>query len=409
MDRNKKQPDFLQKSIEYQNTNKFYSDIVIVQSRVISIFITLIISVLLIVIFLLSSTTFSKKVNIIGEIRYDKGVIRMFPNSSGIILNSYIKNGEKVKKNDILFSVSTRKDNKQTSTAKLLLNELTLDKKLIKNIINDKEKIITLKKSTMENQSLILNSIINELENKLDTMKKILVLSDNNITQLINLKKKKLISLIDYEEQLRKHLEKKVNISNVNNEINQRKNELLRLKHDIKVLNSEKNVEINNLKRNLIALNEKYVNIKKDEEFYIKSPINGTVSEITTYEGSPANPKNSLVKIVPDNSKFQAILYVPPSLIGLVKTGQKVLIKYNSFPYQRYGVYKGKISSISNTLTTKEDKYSLREDVQQYYLAIVTLEYQKVFYKDKNFSLFDGMKINATVLLEERTVYNFFM
>lgn len=47
------------------------------------------------------------------------------------------------------------------------------------------------------------------------------------------------------------------------------------------------------------------------------------------------------------NAKYFAMAQIPQSQVRNVKTGQEVLIKLNSFPFQQYGLIRGKISSIA--------------------------------------------------------------
>ena len=87
--------------------------------------------------------------------------------------------------------------------------------------------------------------------------------------------------------------------------------------------------------------------VSRADRMIIAAPVAGDVSDITTEIGQRVVPEKSLVTIVPQGSNVETWLYAPSSAIGFARPGQQVRLRFDAYPYQKYGVGKGTIIAIS--------------------------------------------------------------
>jgi multidrug resistance efflux pump len=73
----------------------------------------------------------------------------------------------------------------------------------------------------------------------------------------------------------------------------------------------------------------------------------GIITTIHAMPGQVMALNQPLASMIADNDPLEAELYAPTRSIGFVQPGQKVQIKYQAFPYQKYGQYAGTVKSIS--------------------------------------------------------------
>lgn len=64
-------------------------------------------------------------------------------------------------------------------------------------------------------------------------------------------------------------------------------------------------------------------------------------------ENQIVDANQELFYINPGNTDFFGIVHIPQYSMGKVETGQEVLIKLKSFPYEEYGIIHGKVASIT--------------------------------------------------------------
>jgi hypothetical protein len=62
-----------------------------------------------------------------------------------------------------------------------------------------------------------------------------------------------------------------------------------------------------------------------------------------------------LFQVLEKKSIYIGTLIIPQENAGKIKIGQRVLIKFQSYPFEEYGIVEGKISSIPQ-LSTKDNK-----------------------------------------------------
>src|SRR3569833_1404531 len=118
--------------------------------------------------------------------------------------------------------------------------------------------------------------------------------------------------------------------------------------------------------------------------------------------GQTAAENAPLLTIQPAETVFEAQLLAPSRAIGFIVPGQDVALRYQAFPYQRYGSARGRIKEIARTLITPGEvtlPVPLREPV---YRVTVALQVQSIRAYRREFALQSGMLLDADVWLDRR-------
>jgi len=118
------------------------------------------------------------------------------------------------------------------------------------------------------------------------------------------------------------------------------------------------------------------------------------------------------LSIIPKNSQLQAELYAPSKSVGFISPGDAVLIRYQAYPYQKFGQYQAQVLSISRTAVPSVDLASMAGEVpglarggEQLYRLRVSLNEQEVMAYGKPQALQSGMLLDADILQESRHLY----
>jgi HlyD family secretion protein len=88
---------------------------------------------------------------------------------------------------------------------------------------------------------------------------------------------------------------------------------------------------------------------KWEKQYLLISPINGRLTYSKYWsEHQFVKADEEVVTVVPDNNQpIIAKVKMPLENSGKVKTGQKILIKLVSYPYQEYGQIESRVDAIS--------------------------------------------------------------
>ncbi|WP_454801642.1 HlyD family secretion protein [Mucilaginibacter phyllosphaerae] len=113
----------------------------------------------------------------------------------------------------------------------------------------------------------------------------------------------------------------------------------------------------------------------------------------TVQENQIVSPNNNVFYINAGNTDYFGEMSIPQNNSGKVRTGQTVLIKLKSFPFEEYGMIKGKLSYLSDV--------PYHDSV---FLSKVTFKLSKSPDPQKQIHLKEGMNADAEIITEDATI-----
>ena len=140
-------------------------------------------------------------------------------------------------------------------------------------------------------------------------------------------------------------------------------------------------------------------------ETVIQAPITGVVTNIAIASGQSVTADSPFATILPAGSKLQAEMLVPTRAIGFVTKGKDVVMRYEAFPYERFGQYHGVIADVSQTVWSPGDKIGPLAVREAAYRITVKLDKQTVAAMGQEIPLRSGMLVNADILLDKRSLF----
>ncbi|HEX7764532.1 MAG TPA: HlyD family efflux transporter periplasmic adaptor subunit, partial [Cellvibrio sp.] len=93
----------------------------------------------------------------------------------------------------------------------------------------------------------------------------------------------------------------------------------------------------------IARLEQQKIELDARGQLLITAPVSGRVTNLVAEVGNSVNNGLPLLTIMPDNAKLQAVLLVPTRAYGFVQPGQRTRLRFDAFPYQRFGLYEGKV------------------------------------------------------------------
>lgn len=152
-------------------------------------------------------------------------------------------------------------------------------------------------------------------------------------------------------------------------------------------------------------LQQRIVQLQSQRSSVIVAPRDGTVSHIDTHQGQQLAPGQAIMTLTPTNATIEAKMVVPVRAAGFLSEGQRVAIRYDAFPYQKYGLHEGHITSISNTLVLPGDWPDAPVSLQEPgYLVRVRLLSDTLNAHGNAIRLKSGMTFSADVHLGDRSL-----
>lgn len=363
---------------------------------------------------------YTRRINVIGEIITYPHVVDIFSPQQGYISERFVELGDHINKGDKLYTIDvdrmTASGNVSYRNITGLKNQIAKTDEIIAKLINNKQSVLA-----------NLNSQLSHYQQVLVESKKML---DDGLVGLQDMKS----STEEYKKYRRSNLITKDQLNNQRYLFHQQLSTYNALNSQymtylLQVINLEselttKSVELDNqilqFENQKEDLNRQLAEVEATNSIIIKSPIAGQVESVAVTAGQMVKPGNSLTQITPtEGHSLYLLLWVPNDSIPYINKGDSINIRYDAFPFQKFGQFAGEIESISSVAASVEELSQYKNSPvnlpesnvssYSYYKAIIKLNSNYIDYQGKHMRLSNGMKAQATLFLENRPLYQWML
>ncbi len=174
---------------------------------------------------------------------------------------------------------------------------------------------------------------------------------------------------------------------------------------DVPSIELRSRAQIEQVQRQISELQQDITQVEAGRETLIRAPVSGVVTNIAVNRGQSVASNATFATVLPGGSGMHVELLVPTRAIGFVKPGQPVVLRYDAFPYERFGQYHGAIREIGRNVWSQGERIGPLEAKVPVYRVDVALDRQTVSAFGQDFALRAGMLVNADLLMEKRTIF----
>lgn len=137
-------------------------------------------------------------------------------------------------------------------------------------------------------------------------------------------------------------------------------------------------------------------------EIRLTAPYAGTILRLhVKNSGAVLHEGEMVAELVNSGERLRAELKVPEAGMGKLKSGQGVKLKYDAFPYQRYGVKYGQVAWLSPATVESKDGPSFR--------AHVEIGESELYVQNQPRPLSAGMSGKAEIVVGKRSLIDYIL
>lgn len=167
------------------------------------------------------------------------------------------------------------------------------------------------------------------------------------------------------------------------------------------------------LERAVLLARQELAEIEARRRVVVSAPADGELTLVQADIGQTADPQRPLAQLVPAGSKLVARLYLPSSAAGFTRVGDTVLLRYDAFPYQKFGQQAGSVFAVSSAAATPGELQGLSlrpENLMEPLFAVsAALPAQAMGQGESARPLQAGMRLEADLLHETRRLYEWIL
>jgi len=187
---------------------------------------------------------------------------------------------------------------------------------------------------------------------------------------------------------------------------------IVQMEQTLQELPAQRAAHVAATERDQALIGQERVQQETGGELVIKAPVSGLVSSRLVEPGQAVQAGQALLSVLPEGSTLEAQLLVPSRAIGFVEPGNTVLLRYQAYPYQKFGHHVGRVTRVSRSAVNPGESSALAgngQATEPYYRVLVALDAQAVMAYGKPEALRPGMTLEADILSERRKLYEWLL
>lgn len=398
--------------------------------------IALIVTMILIAFITLGNVT--KKARVTGITLPIGGSISISAPNGGLLVNSHVIEGQTVSVGQILFELSTERQGDKGEITALVAQQLATRRQTL-----EAEQRLRTAQAIEKKQALVqrLNNLTTEasqLEQEIVLTQRRHNLAQDSVTKFQTLQNNGYVSAAQTQQKQEDMIDVDTHLSTL------RRNKL-QLEANQLAMQAELNAQANSLatdqaqlQRAVASLQQEIAENNNRKTNLITASQAGTITTLTSQIGQTINAGQVLATLIPSSSKLvkttgapgttrttdaaqlEVHLYAPSRTAGFVAKGQQVLIRYQAYPYQKFGLQKGTVTDISDTpfapnelppnlastiLSNAQQNIQGFNSNEALYRIKVRLEKQTIDAYGQVQNLKSGMTLEADILQDKRKIW----
>ena len=408
---------FRQEAINYQKA-KWMGKALLIKGY--SAWFVFLLSIIFIIVLVLAVIfgTYTRRINVPGEITTQPRAINLFSTQQGFIITSHVKVGDKVKKGDPIYEL----DVSQTTQ----LGNVT--QKTIESINNQIKNISEIIETLKENKQITLNALKQQIDeyNKFHQDSLLLVKNAEkgmsemyeSMQNYADYQKKGLINNEQFNNQRYLYYQQQNSYQFLQNQIIQENLSIIQLNSELVTKIADFDNKISEYQFQLNALQRQLTEVNAKGTLIISAPSDGRIESLSVTDGQMVKTDDSLAQLIPANTdSYYLVLWAPNESVPYISVNDKINIRYEAYPYQKFGQFSGKIMSISNVPASSQEMSTYSSsplsqnnvNYQAYYKVMVSLDKQQMAKFNNKIKLTNGMKADITLFLEKRPIYQWML
>lgn len=348
---------------------------------------------------------YTRRERVEGYLALDTGAARVLITDAGRVTDLVVKEGDEVRAGDPLARVSfDRSLGTGASSSETAAREIGSRRTIL-------EKEQAQWKELGEQQSAQLRRRMQDLQNEIAQIDNEMKLQETRIKSAKEQAERyrayandKFVSDVLLRQKMDEVTDQEIKLQALKRQRGQVERDLGAARMEEPSIQLRARAQVEQVERQISELKQGMSQVEAQRETVIRAPMAGVVTNVAVNRGQSVAADTPLVTVLPKGSGMHVELLVPTRAIGFLKPGQEVVLRYEAFPYERFGQYHGVITEIGRNVWTSGERVGPLQAREPVYRVDVALESQTVSALGQEMPLRPGMLVNADLLLEKRSI-----
>jgi membrane fusion protein len=351
--------------------------------------------------------TYTRRSRVIGQLVPSKGLATVLAPLTGVVSRLEIAEGEKVQFGQTLVVVSVpRATIASGDTLTALEERLERREASLKSERAAQQQLLTIQTHGTGAQLAVARRELTQVDAEIETRQEQVRLAVETLSRMRRLLADKYVSELQVTQQKSAVLEQRGELQILQRQATALRRLITQLQQVLYEVPGQQLVTNAGFQRDLALLEQERLETQARSALAVSAPVSGVVATQLVKPGQAVQAGQPLMSLLPRDGKLEAELLVPSRAIGFIEPGDRVLLRYQAFPYQKFGHHQGRVARISRSALSPTEASPLVSSRagEPFYRVTVSLPHQSVTAYGKAEPLKPGMLLDADVLGEHRTL-----
>lgn len=355
--------------------------------------------------------SYTKRSTVVGQLTPDTGLLKIYVPQPGIVLEKHVAEGQAVESGDILYVLSSERHSSRIGdTQAAISNQVELRQASLRDEMQKTRSLQQEERGGLIKKIDALKNELAQLASQIEGQHARVKLSEETVARYQGLLDQDYISKEQLQLKQEELLDQKARLQSLERDRISIGRELSAQQTELAGLSLKHQNQIAQIERLLSSTGQELTESEAKRRLVITATQAGIATAVIAEVGQSVDGNRPLVSIVPTGASLRADLYAPSRAIGFVKPGDKVLIRYQAYPYQKFGHQQGEVETVAKTALPTNELNGLNpaqsnNGGEPLYRVSVKLAAQSVNAYGKPQALQAGMLLDADVLQEQRRLY----
>lgn len=351
---------------------------------------------------------YTRKARVSGYLVPDLGVIRLVPPQPATVVDRQVREGQSVRQGDVLFVLSMERNTLRGDAQAAVQQSLAARERSLQTSTAQQSKLQQAQAAALQRQIADMQRELTQLDAEAELQRQRLQLAQQAQTRLESLRGDNFVSSAQVQAKAEEVLGLRAQLQGLERQRSAQQREIGTLQAQLHELPMRMQAQQGELERDLAVVMQRSAESEAQSRIVIRAPQDGVVTAVVAERGQAVTPASALASLVPSDARLQAHLYAPSSAVGFVRPQQTVQLRYQAYPYQKFGHQAGQVLQVSRTPLQASELAAVSLPAQgagagePLYRITVALDRQTVMAYGQVQPLSPGMQLDADVLLDRR-------
>ena len=346
---------------------------------------------------------YTRKEHVSGYLAPTRGLIKIYTPQAGTVLERRVSEGQRVKQGEALLIVSSERATAATAaTEAAMLRELAARRDSLRREQSKQAEIDKLAAAGVADRIRGLEAELAQAKVQREIQRSRVASAERTLARHAKLVAAHFVSEAAVQQKQEELLDQRSQLAGIERTITALTRDLHAAQVELAASEPRRANNAATLERQISEIEQQLTEGDARREVVLTAPADGTVTTVLAEAGQAVKPEAPLLSILPAGAALEARLLVPTRAAGFIRPEQEVAVRYQAFPYQRFGAHIGQVTNVGRTVIQPNETnfpLPLQEPV---YLVTVRLPAQAVRAYGQDMALQAGMVLDADVRIDRR-------